>query len=82
MTKLADLRKSYMKGSLNEEDVRPNPIDQFHLWFEQAQQSELPEPNAMTVASVDSDGKPSARVVLIKEVTERGFVFFYQLRKP
>lgn len=83
MTKLADLRKSYMKGSLNEEDVKPNPIDQFHLWFEQARASELPEPNAMTVASVDSDGKPSARIVLIKEVTERGFVFFtnYDSRK-
>lgn len=83
MTKLADLRKSYMKGSLSEEDVQPNPIEQFHLWFEQARQSELPEPNAMTVASVDADGKPSARVVLIKEVTERGFVFFtnYESRK-
>ena len=83
MTKLADLRKSYMKGSLSEEDVQPNPIDQFKIWFEQAQHAELPEPNAMTVASVDENGKPSARVVLIKEVGPDGFVFFtnYNSRK-
>jgi len=83
MTNLADLRKSYMKGSLSEEDVQPNPIDQFHIWFDQAQNADLPEPNAMTVASVDADGKPSARTVLIKEVTPAGFVFFtnYESRK-
>lgn len=83
MTQLADLRKSYMKGSLSEEDVQPNPIDQFRIWFDQAQHAELPEPNAMTVASVDADGKPSARTVLIKEVTNEGFVFFtnYESRK-
>jgi pyridoxamine 5'-phosphate oxidase len=83
MTKLADLRKSYMKGSLSEEDVQTNPVDQFNIWFDQAQQAELPEPNAMTVASVDENGKPSARVVLIKEVTQEGFVFFtnYDSRK-
>ncbi|MEO0048407.1 MAG: pyridoxamine 5-phosphate oxidase [Pseudomonadota bacterium] len=83
MTQLADLRKSYMKGSLSEEDVQANPIDQFRIWFDQAQHAELPEPNAMTVASVDADGKPSARTVLIKEVTNEGFVFFtnYESRK-
>ena len=83
MTKLADLRKSYMKGSLTEEDVQANPVDQFKIWFDQAQHAELPEPNAMTVASVDENGKPSARIVLIKEVTQEGFVFFtnYDSRK-
>ena len=83
MTQLADLRKSYMKGNLSEEDVQANPIDQFRIWFDQAQHAELPEPNAMTVASVDADGKPSARTVLIKEVTNEGFVFFtnYESRK-
>ena len=72
-----------MKGNLSEEDVKANPIDQFHIWFDQAQHAELPEPNAMTVASVDANGKPSARVVLIKEVTQDGFVFFtnYESRK-
>lgn len=83
MTKLADLRKSYMMGSLSEEDVTPNPIDQFKIWFDQAQHAELPEPNAMTVASVDENGKPSSRVVLIKDVSPQGFVFFtnYNSRK-
>jgi pyridoxamine 5'-phosphate oxidase len=83
MTKLADLRKSYMKGSLSEEDVQANPVDQFNIWFDQARHAELPEPNAMTLASVDENGKPSARVVLIKEVTQEGFVFFtnYDSRK-
>jgi len=83
MTKLSDLRKSYIKGSLSEEDVQKNPIDQFNIWFDQARHAELPEPNAMTVASVDADGKPSARVVLIKEVNHKGFVFFtnYESRK-
>jgi pyridoxamine 5'-phosphate oxidase len=83
MTKLADLRKSYMKGNLSEEDVQKNPIDQFNIWFDQARHAELPEPNAMTVASVDADGKPSARIVLIKEVNNQGFVFFtnYESRK-
>jgi pyridoxamine 5'-phosphate oxidase len=76
MTKLSDLRKSYMKGSLSEEDVQSNPIEQFHIWFQQARDSDIPEPNAMTVASADANGKPSARIVLIKEVTEAGFVFF------
>uniref|UniRef100_UPI004047FEB8 pyridoxamine 5'-phosphate oxidase n=1 Tax=Polynucleobacter sp. TaxID=2029855 RepID=UPI004047FEB8 len=83
MTKLADLRKSYMKGSLSEEDVQANPVEQFNIWFDQARHAELPEPNAMTLASVDENGKPSARVVLIKEVTQEGFVFFtnYDSRK-
>jgi len=72
-----------MKGNLSEEDVKLNPIDQFKIWFDQAQHAELPEPNAMTVASVDANGKPSARTVLIKEVTSAGFVFFtnYESRK-
>jgi pyridoxamine 5'-phosphate oxidase len=72
-----------MKGSLSEEDVKLNPIDQFKIWFDQAQHAELPEPNAMTIASVDANGKPSARTVLIKEVTSAGFVFFtnYESRK-
>jgi len=83
MTKLADLRKSYMKGSLSEEDVQANPVEQFNIWFDQARHAELPEPNAMTLASVDENGKPSARVVLIKDVTQEGFVFFtnYDSRK-
>lgn len=76
MSKIADLRKSYSRDSLSEEDVLSNPIDQFHHWFEQAQSAECPEPNAMTVASATPSGIPSARVVLLKDVDERGFIFF------
>jgi len=73
---LADLRKNYSLGALSEADVDPDPIRQFEVWFDQALQSQLPEPNAMTLATVDTDGRPSARIVLIKGVDARGFTFF------
>ena len=76
MSKISDLRKSYSRDSLSETDVASTPIEQFKQWFEQAQQAQCPEPNAMTVASASSEGIPSARVVLLKEVDERGFIFF------
>ena len=76
MHTLADLRKNYTLGALSETDVDPNPIRQFEIWFEQAVQSQLPEPNVMTLATVGSDLRPSARIVLIKGVDERGFTFF------
>jgi pyridoxamine 5'-phosphate oxidase len=83
MTTLADLRKNYSLGSLDVTDVDPNPIQQFHTWFAQALDAKLPEPNAMTVATVDAAGRPAARILLIKGVDERGFVFFtnYESRK-
>ncbi|WP_250513861.1 pyridoxamine 5'-phosphate oxidase [Caballeronia sp. INDeC2] len=83
MTTLADLRKNYSRGALDATDVDPNPVSQFHTWFAQALDAKLPEPNAMTLATVDSQGRPSARIVLIKGVDERGFVFFtnYDSRK-
>jgi pyridoxamine 5'-phosphate oxidase len=83
MTTLADLRKNYSLGSLDVTDVDPNPIQQFHRWFAQALDAKLPEPNAMTVATVDAAGRPAARILLIKGVDERGFVFFtnYESRK-
>ncbi|MGH8781086.1 pyridoxamine 5'-phosphate oxidase [Paraburkholderia sp.] len=83
MTSLAELRKNYSLGSLDEADVDRDPIRQFNAWFAQALDAELPEPNAMTLATVDADGRPSARIVLIKGVDERGFVFFtnYESRK-
>jgi pyridoxamine 5'-phosphate oxidase len=64
-------------------DVDHNPFRQFEAWFEQALDAQLPEPNTMTLATVDSRGRPSARIVLIKGVDERGFVFFtnYDSRK-
>jgi pyridoxamine 5'-phosphate oxidase len=83
MTTLADLRINYSRGALDAADVDPNPIRQFETWFAQALDAKLPEPNAMTLATVDSSGRPSARIVLIKGVDERGFVFFtnYESRK-
>ena len=76
MKSLADLRKTYARESLNQAAVDPDPIVQFKTWMNEALDAELPEPNAMTVATVGADGKPSARVLLIKGVDERGFVFF------
>jgi pyridoxamine 5'-phosphate oxidase len=83
MTTLADLRKDYARGSLDEKSVDADPIRQFMAWFKQAQDARLPEPNTMTLATVDARGYPSARIVLIKGVDERGFVFFtnYESRK-
>ncbi|BAO87273.1 MULTISPECIES: pyridoxamine 5'-phosphate oxidase [Caballeronia] len=83
MTTLADLRKNYSRGALDAADVNPDPVQQFHTWFAQALDAKLPEPNAMTLATVDAQGRPSARIVLIKGVDERGFVFFtnYESRK-
>ncbi|QGZ60716.1 pyridoxamine 5'-phosphate oxidase [Paraburkholderia acidisoli] len=83
MTTLADLRKNYSLGSLDAADVDADPIRQFQTWFAQALDAKLPEPNAMTVATVDANGRPAARILLIKGVDERGFVFFtnYESRK-
>ncbi|MDR5814392.1 MULTISPECIES: pyridoxamine 5'-phosphate oxidase [unclassified Caballeronia] len=83
MTTLADLRQNYSRGALDAADVDPNPVRQFETWFAQALDAKLPEPNAMTLATVDAAGRPSARIVLIKGVDERGFVFFtnYDSRK-
>jgi len=80
---LADLRREYTKGGLRRADLDPNPIVQFQKWFEQALTSQLLEPSAMTLATADKAGQPSARIVLLKAVDERGFVFFtnYESRK-
>jgi pyridoxamine 5'-phosphate oxidase len=83
MSTLADLRKTYALGSLSETDVDPDPIRQFERWFAQALDAKLPEPNTMTLATVDEHGRPAARIVLIKGVDARGFTFFtnYESRK-
>jgi len=83
MITLAELRNEYARGSLDEQDVEPDPIRQFQLWFQQALDAQVPEPNAMTLATVDEQGQPSARIVLVKGADERGFVFFtnYESRK-
>ncbi|MCO4888681.1 pyridoxamine 5'-phosphate oxidase [Cupriavidus sp. WGtm5] len=83
MTQLADLRRTYVLGALSESDVAPDPMSQFRRWFDEAVTAKLPEPNAMTLATVDADGQPSARIVLLKGIDDRGFTFFtnYESRK-
>ena len=80
---LAALRKSYEQGELDEQHAAGQPLDQFRQWLEQALAAELPEPNAMTVATVGPDGRPSTRIVLIKDFDERGIVWYtnYASRK-
>jgi pyridoxamine 5'-phosphate oxidase len=80
---VADLRKEYTFLGLSETQAHSNPFEQFKLWFDQAVAAQLPEPNAMTIATATLDGKPSARMVLLKDCDERGFVFYtnYQSNK-
>ena len=80
---LAELRQNYIRGVLDEASVDSNPIAQFKTWFWEAQQAGLPEPNAMTLATSTSDGYCTARIVLLKELDENGFVFYtnYESRK-
>ncbi|MFZ9296854.1 MAG: pyridoxamine 5'-phosphate oxidase [Hylemonella sp.] len=83
MTKISDLRKSYERAELGEDASHPNPLQQFDQWLQEAIRAEIPEPNAMTLASVGSDLRPSTRVVLIKGYDERGIVWYsnYETRK-
>ncbi len=80
---ISHLRRDYTLASLSAADVNADPITQFTHWFDDAQRAELLEPNAMTLATCSAEGRPSARVVLLKEVDARGFVFFtdYRSRK-
>jgi pyridoxamine 5'-phosphate oxidase len=73
---IADLRKSYERDALDEEASNADPLKQFQHWLQQALDAKLPEPNAMTLATVGADGRPSTRVVLIKGLDERGIVWF------
>lgn len=73
---VADLRQNYTRSGLSETEIEPNPVTQFSLWFQQAIETQLPEPNAMTIATVAGNGQPSARVVLLKHFDARGFVFY------
>ncbi len=83
MTKIADIRRDYMRHSLDENHTIDNPIDQFRSWFAEVLQAQVMEPNAMTLATVDSENKPSARIVLLKGIEDAGFVFYtnYESRK-
>lgn len=80
---IADLRKSYERAELNEAASQSNPLDQFDQWLQEAIRAAVPEPNAMTLASVGGDLRPSTRVVLIKGYDEQGLVWYtnYDSRK-
>lgn len=73
---LRDLRQNYDKFSLHEDQLADDPIVQFRAWMSDAKSSELLEPNAFSLSTVDSDGFPASRVVLLKEIDEDGFIFY------
>ena len=74
--KVADLRKDYGQARLDESDVADAPMDQFTRWFEEALKAEVNEPNAMSVATVGEDGRPTSRIVLVKQFDARGFTWY------
>ncbi|MBD8349514.1 MULTISPECIES: pyridoxamine 5'-phosphate oxidase [unclassified Dysgonomonas] len=83
MINIFDLRRDFTLRTLDEKDVLLNPIAQFEIWFKEAIEAEALEPNAMNLATVGFDMKPSSRIVLLKQVRSEGFVFFtnYDSRK-
>lgn len=76
---LEDFRREYTRGGLDLADLAASPFDQFSRWMEQIIKSGIPDPNAMTVATVDASGQPSQRIVLLKHLDEKGFVFYTNL---
>jgi len=82
-SRTTNLRREYRLDSLGEAEARPNPFEQFQVWYDEAVASTVPEPNAMVVATVGADGTPSQRTVLLKSFDEHGFVFHtnYDSRK-
>lgn len=83
MKNIADIRKDYMLKSFDEKDAKANPFDQFDIWWQDAIASNIDEVNALNLCTVDVNGKPSGRIVLLKGYDRDGFVFFtnYQSRK-
>ena len=73
---IENLRVDYTVASLSESNTKADPIKQFELWFNEAQEAKVPEINAMTLSTATQDGRPSARVVLLKGIYEIGFVFY------
>lgn len=80
---VANLRREYAEAGLRKKDLDSNPVDQFRLWLDQACQANILEPNAATLSTVDPDGKPWSRTVLMKGFGKEGFLFFtnYESRK-
>lgn len=76
---LENIRREYLRGGLRRSDLADDPLQQFALWLQQAIEWQLPEPTAMTLATVSADGQPSQRIVLLKRVDDAGFVFYTNL---
>ncbi|MGK0441785.1 MAG: pyridoxamine 5'-phosphate oxidase [Pseudohongiellaceae bacterium] len=70
------IRREYLQGGLHRKDLKACPVEQFQVWLQQAVNAELHDPTAMTVATVDDSGQPSQRIVLLKELSAEGFVFY------
>ena len=83
MPSIADIRTDYKHGALDDEHAAADPFDQFSRWWDEALRAEVLEPNAMTLASADAEGRPAARTVLLKGFDAQGFVFYtnYESRK-
>ena len=83
MDHISDLREDYTKHALRATDLSADPFAQFEQWFQQAEECEVQEPNAMCLATVSADGQPSTRVVLLKAFSNKGLVFYtnYESRK-
>ena len=77
---LENFRVEYTKGGLERENLHENPVEQFKRWMQQTIDAKIPDPNAMTVATVDASGQPSQRIVLLKNLDEKGFVFYTNLK--
>lgn len=79
MDSLQDIRREYCQGELSRNDLEKDPIAQFNRWLQNVVDAKLPDPTAMTIATVSPDGQPSQRIVLLKDVSENGFVFYTNL---
>lgn len=77
---LEDYRREYLQGGLEREDLAEDPLEQFGRWMQQVIAAGIPDPNAMTIATVDAEGQPSQRIVLLKHLDEKGFVFYTNLK--
>ncbi|QBG48221.1 pyridoxamine 5'-phosphate oxidase [Verrucomicrobia bacterium S94] len=83
MIDLESMRREYLKEGLHRKDLSEDPVRQFERWLDQAVKAEITDPTAMVLATVDAEGQPSQRIVLLKHLDERGFVFYtnYESRK-
>lgn len=76
MSNISDMRENYDRAILDEAHIDPNPMKQFHIWFEEIRNEDILEPNAMTLSTIDKDGNPASRTVLLKGLEEDRFIFY------